>query len=213
MPIRESNRRMLEARQSAENFKDRRGGIDPEAWKDISKDERSEMAKAGLVQGGSSNIHAYGTGSQSMAQGDKQRDKWENAAYEHGFGNVRSSDDLRTVFQASKDLGIKNMDSFNDGRAFRRAHNDYDDKRFKAIENQLGGTNTATTTPEAKEPEEQKPVEFSDQYARSKSLVNKQDKAALEGSSPLDNTGNFGTSFMHRYKEGVKENLEPKPFN
>ena len=203
------NRKAIQARKKSKDFKSRQGGISDEAWKGISKDERKEMAKAGLTQ--ATGIYGW-SGERDQAM--ESNSPWEKAAYEHGFGNVRKADELREVFQASKDIGISKMDSWNDARQFRRAHNDLDDKRFKNIEKKLGKQDSKPEPkPEPEKPKQEETVEKSDHYANAIATVNSFERPNIWGSgssnASTDNQGDFGSSFMHRYKAGVKDNLEP----
>ena len=153
------NIRAIQARDAAKDFKSRQGGISDEAWKGISSDERKEFAEAGLTQ--ATGIVGW--------KGERQKamdsnSNWERAAYEHGFGNVREADDLREVFQASKDIGIKDMDSWNDARQFRRAHNDYDAKTHEGFENRIKDLEKASggAAPQAEAAVEPAPEEMAD---------------------------------------------------
>lgn len=207
------NIRGIQAREKAKDFKSRQGGISQEAWKDISKDERKEFAKDGLMP---STWQEGNFGESGRDKFSSNQKIWETAAYEHGFGNVRDSDDLRKLHSSFKETGIKKMDSFNDARQFRRAHNDFDDKRFKAIEGKLDKQDSAPK--QEAEPEQPKkdegPVEHSDHYANAIDTVSnykRTDWSKGYSNSSSNNQGNFGSSFMNKYKSGVKDNQEPKP--
>lgn len=132
----ESNRRRLDAIKQATDHKNRRGGISNDAWKDLSKKEKKEMQSDGLMPSMGINFMA------SPGERDKftsNQEKWENAAYE--FGGVSSANDLRDLHGAFKESGIKKMDSFQDGRAFRQDRGDINSQTNK--ENTPGASTPA----------------------------------------------------------------------
>ena len=210
------NKKRLQANKRSMDYKSRKGGISKDAWNDLSKKEKKEAQGKGIY---SPYATTFAANPQEVKKFQEKEDLWGEAAYEHGYGNVKSGDDLRGLMKAHDETGIKNMDSYNDVRQFRRAHNDFDSKRFDAIEDRLDGMGNTTSKPETEEPKEKTPVTDSQHLARAKAYVSAKDETDLKGETTAQKTGfnpvtgaaGFGSSFMHRYADNVKKNLEPKP--
>lgn len=216
------NMEAIQARKKAKDYRSRKGGISDKALKGLNKKEKKEWKDAGYISNTAVGFAA------NKYERDKYNDKrkmFEEAAYEHGYGNIETADQARDFMKGFKEAGT-NLNSYSDVRQFRRAHNDFDSKRFDEIEGKLNKQGSAPK-PQAK-PEQPKkeegPVTDSPEFAKAKETVAARDdshinrgsiwgsgssKPTTTDSPPSNKAGGFGESFMHRYKQGVKDNQEP----
>ena len=215
------NIRAIQARDAAKDYKSRKGGISDDAFKDLNKEEKKEWKDAGYI---SNAAVGFAANSYERDKYNDKRKRFEEAAYEHGYGNIETGDQAKDFMKGYKEVG-SNLNSYSDVRQFRRAHNDFDSKRFEDIESRLDKQSSAPkpqVEPEKPKQEEPEAVTHSPEFAQANATVAAHErpniwsqettglsKPSTTASPTPSNQGNFSNSFMHRYKAGVKDSLQP----
>ena len=133
-PIQSMQRTMAYAKQAKENrnkatYKDTPGGVDPSIWGDMSDDDKEYFAGQGFntvsAKSGNSifdwNDWKRGKGNYQLEGHENQNSGfWQEAAYEMGFGTVKKAEDLLEVRKKADELGITDLDSYEDVIQFRK---------------------------------------------------------------------------------------------
>ena len=110
------NFQRIKRNRDEKSYRDRKGGISDDAWKDLSKKEKKKMKDAGLRMNRWREDPTLGD--KGRKQHDSKRSLWEGAAWEMGMGNVKSGDDLKKLFKKYEEKDFNNFNSMNDVKAF-----------------------------------------------------------------------------------------------
>ena len=200
-----SNMTLMRAMDHAKDWKNRKGGIDPDAWKGISKDEKKEMAEAGLMQGGFHGAMANAGNVMSINKSNKKNEMWEHGAYEMGHGSIKTADDLRAVYQKGKEVGMGDSDSPWDAvRQFRSAGGNANQPSISSVTKEDPKKEATPTPPEDNEVQWEGPGN-----SRWEKEQAAQPTKPNESPTPKPVDKNNTNKFMEKYKQQVQANLTP----
>ena len=123
------NFQRIKRNRDEKSYRDRKGGISDDAWKDLSKKEKKKMKDAGLRMNRWREDPTLGD--RGRKKHDSKRSLWEGAAWEMGMGNVKSGDDLKKLFKKYEEKGFNNFNSMNDVKAFNNTAQENIDKSIE----------------------------------------------------------------------------------
>ena len=184
-------------RKRNSSYRDRKGGIDPKVFRELSKKDRKEYAKEGLV---GDRAKWLLTGDMRDARDDAGyykktgQDKWEQAAWEMGFGNIKDVDDLKKLYRNKQEFGFNNFNSMQDVKQFDKTSKKSIDKSIekamnkrwdKFLKDKEGEASDGT---DGHDPQELDSGGWDSPYAdmltQMMGMINNQNSAYVQGSRP-----------------------------
>ena len=108
------------------DWKKREGGINPDIFKELSKKDRKEYAEAGLDRWGWADFS-----NQPWRGKDDRYGMWEKRAWEHGFGNVKTVEQLKELYKKGEAFDDKKLNSMQDVKKFDKTSKKSIDKAIE----------------------------------------------------------------------------------